>query len=668
MLDNFITIDFETHDPYIARGVGSGWVYGINIPDSDFEILGAAIRLPDGEMFYETNHDKILDIAFTYDGYIMHNAAYDLGCLQYLCNHNDKLLNDLRNKQIIDTYVMSCFHNSNEFDRRLDTLGRIYLGQTKVEDELGLATWKHGLYQLDKKRRTGQNCNKKPTAKILNKFAKTVMKDLQRLEYNLIALYAIQDVNLTYGLYDDYKNKVNMELVKKYSGLAHICNSYRTQGVRIDLEKAREVHCILLQKRKELDNKVYELAGEEFNYRSSVSLPKIFDKMGIKYIINPPTDKDLKRIKMLEERIEDLQNLRDDKISFININSQIITCEEKEYISMCITVTLKAIQKLKAGRPSITKDWLEEQTHPLCKAIVMARKYTNIDNNFIKKIIDMQQWTCPNAEKYGRVYPELNLLRARTGRFSCSNPNIQQIPSRDTELAPLCRSLFVAEEGTNLYSLDYSNQEGRLQVHYAYKLNCEGAAELKLEFDKNPLLDMHQKVADMANIDRTSAKAINLGISYGMGIKKLAKALNLSNEQAKYLINQYNNFTPFLKDLNDKCKKAIKLKGFIYTLMRRPSHLDNPLLKNGERKTFEYKALNKLIQGSAADQIIEAMIHAYNEGLHVLFPIHDQILMCGTREQAMRMKEIMETCCDLEVPVVVDVNLNGGFSWAEAGH
>jgi DNA polymerase I-like protein with 3'-5' exonuclease and polymerase domains len=608
-----LTIDFETHDPYIDRGVGSGWVYGINVPDSDFEVLGAAIRTHDGDTFYETDMDRVRVLVDDHDCLIMHNAQYDLGCLHFIGA-------SVRDKPVFDTEVMSRLYNSSLMSHSLDAVAKRYLGWGKKDTSLTDAIWTHNLYpwlkkEINAKARAEKNGEEyervRPDEAKLTKFAKKNMKLIQETDLQAMAEYAIGDIDPTYRLYKFFEAKgLNMELAKKYSMLAHICIEYRMRGVRIDCDKAREIDNQLIPMIAQKMNKVYEIAGEEFNINSVKDMPRIFDKLGIRYPRSPQT-----------------------------------------------------------GNPSITTPWMEKQTHPICVAIVEARKVMKIQGDFIRKILEMQEWTCPTANGTGRIYPELNLLRARTGRFSCSNPNIQQIPSRDPVYGPMCRSIFIPEAGENWYSLDFSNQEGRLQVHYANAVGAEGAASLAYEFNQNPNLDMHQMVADMVGIGRREAKAVNLGLSYGMGIAKLAKSLSMSEAQARVVRDNYNQLAPFLEQLNKKCQAAMKKKGYIKTLGGRHSHIDPPLVQNGEKRTFEYKALNKLIQGSAADQTIECMIQAYKEGIPVLFPVHDQVCISApSLDTCLRMKEIMETAVKLDIPVVVDYNENNAQSWEEAGH
>ena len=607
-----LTIDFETHDPYIDRDAGAGWVYKLNnLPGCDFEILGAAIRTHDGKTAYLTDLGEIKDVAESHDGYICHNASYDIGCLL-------TFFPDAKDRIVFDTEVMSRLYDSSLPSHSLDALSQRYLKMRKDNFVLADAVWDKGLYPWLKKEITAKNKAEKagetyerehPGYSKLIKYSKKNMKKIQEVAPEAMAQYALADVEPTFKLFKFFQKNSNMKLALKYSMLTHICIDYRTRGVRIDLDKAREVSDKLVPVIAGKYQECYKIAGEEFNLQSPKEVPAVFDKLNIKYPKTP------------------------------------------------------------AGNPSITSPWMSKQNHPICKAIIEARKAKKIHKDFVEKIIEMQEWTCPQAlprGRFGRVHPELNLLRARTGRFSCSSPNLQQIPSRDPEYSSLCRSLFVPEEGDKWFSLDFSNQEGRLQVHYAHLLGCEGGSALKVEFDNNPNLDMHQKVADMASITRTEAKTINLGLSYGMGIDKLATSLGVKKPAAEFLRGKYNDLAPFLSDLNDKCKKAMAKKGYIKTLGGRHSHVDPPCQVDGELRTFEYKALNKLIQGSAADMTIECMINAHRAGLPVLFPVHDSLELSGTREQALLLKHIMETSVELSVPMIAEGNLDGGDSWADA--
>jgi DNA polymerase I-like protein with 3'-5' exonuclease and polymerase domains len=420
------------------------------------------------------------------------------------------------------------------------------------------------------------------------------------------------------------------------------------KGVRVDLERAREVANILLPKADELDKEVYKIAGKEFNIKSIPQLTEVFTELGIKF---KKTDK---------------------------------------------------------GNGSFTEQFLSNLTHPIGRAITNARKCRNIVNNFIIKIIDMQEYTLGIQKeelentKYGVVYPEFRPFAAVTGRFNCIGPNIQQTPSRDEYLSPLIRSIFIPFEGETWYSLDFSNQEGRLMISDAFTLGCPGALEVVEKFKKDPSYDMHQLVADMIGIKRKEAKAINLGLSYGMGGAKLCKNLNkptqwmvrtdesrkmfrtkqeaeeyghqlqlqgysfevfeIASREGQEIINDYKKAAPYLDRLISICMESLQRKGYIKTVSGRRCAIDKPILENGKLRTFEYKALNKRIQGSAFDQTAEALIWAYKENIPLLFSVHDEINISSSNpEHAIRLKHIMENAIKLAVPCLTDIT--SGDSW-----
>jgi DNA polymerase I-like protein with 3'-5' exonuclease and polymerase domains len=199
-------------------------------------------------------------------------------------------------------------------------------------------------------------------------------------------------------------------------------------------------------------------------------------------------------------------------------------------------------------------------------------------------------------------------------------------------------------------------------------------------------VDLHQMVADLAGIKRKEAKAVNLGIMYGMGVGKLATQLDISAEEAKELMNAHREKVPFVKQLAELASQRGGLNGQIRTILGRKCrfHLWEPSTfgykkplpfeeANKEyggmgrlRRAFTYKALNKLIQGSAADQTKKAMADCYAEGFVPMLTVHDELCFSiRDQEQALRIKEIMETGLPLKVPSKVDMEL--GNNWGEVG-
>ena len=262
---------------------------------------------------------------------------------------------------------------------------------------------------------------------------------------------------------------------------------------------------------------------------------------------------------------------------------------------------------------------------------------------------------------------------------------MQQIPARNKEFGDKIRSLFLPEEGKQWGSFDYSQQEPRLVAHYAASVNANfsGADEFIKSYQDEEA-DFHQLVADMAGISRTQAKTINLGLFYGMGKNKLSKELGINKDEAEALLIKYNDRVPFVKKLANEVTNSASKYGFIRTIkgrkcrfymwepstfgMNKAMHYEEAkaIYGNNIRRAFTYKALNRLIQGSAADQTKQAMIDCYKAGFQPLLQIHDELCFSINEEKDInQVKEIMENAIEnLKVPFAVDVAT--GKSWGEA--
>ena len=331
----------------------------------------------------------------------------------------------------------------------------------------------------------------------------------------------------------------------------------------------------------------------------------------------------------------------------------------------------------KTSAPSFTKNFLQNHPHPVVQKIAQARETNKAHTTFIDTILK-------HSHK-GRIHAEINQLRGDnggtvTGRFSYSNPNLQQIPARNKELGPMIRSLFIPEEGHRWGVFDYSQQEPRLVVHYAALQNLYGVDDVLDSYNNDPNTDFHTIVADMANIPRSQAKTINLGLFYGMGKNKLQAELGVDKETSDGLFKQYHDRVPFVKQLMDNVMQRAQQRGQIRTLLGRLCrfHLwepnmfgmhkamthDDALLEHGPgiRRAYTYKALNKLIQGSAADMTKKAMIELYKEGIIPHIQVHDELdISIESPEHASKIKEIMEHAVELQVPNKVDYE--SGPNW-----
>jgi DNA polymerase I-like protein with 3'-5' exonuclease and polymerase domains len=311
--------------------------------------------------------------------------------------------------------------------------------------------------------------------------------------------------------------------------------------------------------------------------------------------------------------------------------------------------------------------------------IANAREINKAHTTFIDSIL--------RYEHKGRIHAEINQLRSQTGgtvtgRFSYQNPNLQQIPARNKDLGPKIRSLFIPEEGCKWGCFDYNQQEPRLVVHYASLYKLPSVYEVVDSYSDNVKSDFHQTVADMADIPRSQAKTINLGLFYGMGKAKLQAELGVTKEKAADLFNTYHGKVPFVKQLMEKASNRAQDRGQIRTLLGRLCrfHLWEPnsfgmhkampheeaLQEHGPgiRRAYTYKALNKLIQGSAADMTKKSMLELYKEGIIPHIQIHDELDISITNdEKAKKIIEIMENAVTLEVPNKVDYEF--GSNWGD---
>jgi len=348
-----------------------------------------------------------------------------------------------------------------------------------------------------------------------------------------------------------------------------------------------------------------------------------------------------------------------------------------------------------AGNPSFTAEFMSSSTEPFLTKVAEYRKLNKMRRDFIQKV-------CLEMSVNGRIHTQFHPLRkdsdgTRTGRFSSSNPNLQQIPARDEYWGPLIRSLFLPEEplepGTShgrnqWFRLDYNQQEPRVLAHYAALRKIRGSKEA-VDAYKNKEADFHTLVAKMAKIDRKVAKTINLGIMYGMGTYKLGQMLGLNYNEAINLLEKYHENVPFVKGLMHEASQAVVYRGEIKTILGRKRHFnfwepsdsrlkwpnkEMPLRRDEAeevwkgrplKRAYTHKALNALIQGTSADLTKKAMLMLYKE-LKVVphLQVHDELDITHADNSSIKwVVEIMENCVDLKVPLKVSVEK--GPSWGE---
>ncbi len=336
------------------------------------------------------------------------------------------------------------------------------------------------------------------------------------------------------------------------------------------------------------------------------------------------------------------------------------------------------VQYTPTDQPQIDQDTLDVD-HPVAKHLARARKVNHLRTTFVSSIrqhlVGDRIHTTFNQLRHTRESGEV--VGARYGRMSSENPNLQNQPSRD-EFAKMWRSIYVPDhEGQIWFSADYSQQEPRILTHFAELIHLPGAKEAAEQYRKDPNTDNHQMMADMCGIPRKPAKDIYLGLCYGMGGGKLAVELGLptkiiigyngqktivAGHKAQSLLNTFKRRVPFVPLLAETCENRARNRGCIITLLGRRCNF--PTKKDG---TFDwcYKAINRLIQGSAGDQTKAAMVAVYEEGLPLQLQVHDELDgSADTLKEAKMVAEVMEHCAPLNVPSKVDLEV--GDSWGEA--
>jgi DNA polymerase I-like protein with 3'-5' exonuclease and polymerase domains len=621
-----IAIDLETRDPDLKK-LGSG------VMRNNGEIVGIAVAVDGYKGYFPIAHgegpnmdrDKVLswfkDVCASPATKIFHNAMYDVCWIRKL---GIKI-----NGLIIDTMIAASLIDENRFQYTLNACSWHYLGRGKSEAQLIKAAKERGL---------------DPKA------------DMWKLPPMEVGEYAEADAELTLELWQKFKQQIIeddlQEIFNLETDLFPCLVDMKFLGVKVDVQKAHELKQLLLLKEESILRQIERESGVEIQLMAARSIAKLFDKLKLEY-----------------SRTE------------------------------------------KSNEPSFTKNFITNHEHPLVGMIAEARKINKVRTTFIDSIL--------KYEYGGRIYADINQIRSDdggtvTGRFSYHNPNLQQIPARDPDTGPLLRSLFLPEDGCKWGCFDYSQQEPRLVAHYGIKAELPSAYTIADAYNNDAGADFHKIVAEMAEIPRSQAKTINLGLFYGMGKAKLQAELGVSKEKAEELFRQYHNKVPFVKQLTNRIMNIAQNKGMVRTLLRRRCRFPKyePVLKgsdwgtyvppedherikelqamgphlkdledniikdkdgnpkknywhnNALRRAFTYKALNRLIQGSAADMTKRAMVDLHKEGITAHIQIHDELdFSIESESHADKIKQIMEQAVNLEVPNKVDYE--SGPNWGE---
>ena len=635
-----VAVDIETYDPNLkTKGLGAirndGFICGIAVATgkdtSYFPLHHSDTELTMGKKLkiWKVLNEKIFQNEKITK--VFHNAMYDVCWIRAVTGSMIK-------GRIVDTMIAASVIDENRFRYSLDALSKDYIGDSKYKYDLQQKTleWSGGM-------------------------VKDPMSNMHRLPSSIVKNYAKQDVDLTFKLWNLFDKKLDEVLYTKENGEQKTCRKIfeletklfpclvdmKFKGVKIDVQKAKKFGAHLKKRKDQIVTAIRKRTTKKIDIWAAASIKILLDHLDIKdYKVTP-----------------------------------------------------------KSKMPQLPKDYLKTHKNKCLRMIAKAREYDKAANTFVDGLLDYVH--------NGRIHADINQIRSDsggtvTGRFSMSNPNLQQIPARGY-MGKKMREMFLPEEGHDWASLDYSQQEPRIVVHYAIKLGLPGTEELHKEFDKEDA-DFHQIVADMAKISRIQAKTINLGLFYGMGKLKLQKELGLDRVDARKLFDEYHNKVPFVRQLSQDLIQFAKDNRLLFTLNDRFCRFNkwettdrewNPetnrfnevplyteqearqafkaeiLEKYKENKVdknymdhfekyytpaFTYKALNRLIQGSAADMTKKAMVDLYERGILPHIQIHDELcLSVKSKGDIQAIKEVMENTIVLEIKN--KVNYKKGKNW-----
>ncbi len=662
-----VAVDLETYDPGL-KTKGSGAITG------EGYVCGIAVATHKQTLYFPINHkytdnlnadetwDRLNELIFQNKNItkVFHNAMYDVCWIRATTGLMLK-------GPIYDTMIAASVLDENRMKYSLDALSKDYLDDTK--------------YKWDLREKS-----------IAQYGINDPMSNMHKLPYILVKDYAEQDVNLTFRLWNLFnknldkiiyepKAKSPRKIFDLETRLFPCLVDMKFKGVKIDVEKTREFGRFLERRKQRLLRIIKDQTGIEVNIWAAASIKKLLDYL----------------------KVTDYK------------------------------------QTPKSKMPKLPKDYLSTHKEVLLRLIAKARECEKANNAFVEGLLSFVH--------KGRIHADINQIRSDqggtvTGRFSMSNPNLQQIPARGW-IGKKMRNIFIPEDNHLWASFDYSQQEPRIVVHYAIKL-LKDNPDLKEEnipqeyrnkvkqkiirsvqkmedfYKENPDADFHQKVADMANIPRRQAKTINLGMFYGMGKMKLQKELNLEREEAKELFDKYHKEVPFVKKLSEELIDFATDNELLFTLGDRFCRFNkwettdkkwNPkigrfdkvdlltkqqaeekyktwLLEHGDETTrdkkeatklnpdykdilyyyapaFTYKALNRLIQGSAADMTKTAMVNLYEQGILPHIQIHDELCISVKDDiEISKIKNIMESALPLKIKN--KVTCKKGNSWGSA--
>ena len=591
-----ISIDLETKDPDL-KSTGSGSIVG------NGKVVGIAVAVEGWSGYYPIAHEGggNMDIRMVINWFtdVLKTPAIKIfhNAMYDVCWIRSMGLK-IEGK-IVDTMIAGSLVDENRFRYDLGSLGRDYVGIGKSEAVLKETAAHWG---IDPK------------------------SEMYKLPAMYVGEYAEQDAVVTLKLWQEMKRQIENEDVQSIfdleTELFPCLVDMRFLGVRVDVEAAHKLKQELVKEEERYLLSIKKETGIDVQIWAARSIEQIFKKKDLDYPVTAKT-----------------------------------------------------------GAPSFTKNFLQNHPNSIVQQIAHAREINKSHTTFIDTILK-------HSHK-GRIHAEINQIRSDqggtvTGRFQLqqSKPTADSCTEQGTWTTDQESCLFLKKDARGVV-LTTHNKNQDLLAHYAsmdknsQNITAEGledVLEAYLEHDA----DFHKIVADMANIPRSQAKTINLGLFYGMGKNKLQAELGLDKADAEELFQKYHGRVPFVKQLTYSVMERAQDSGRIRTLLGRrcrfnlweprqfgvhkalPKEEADRNMDQEIKRAYTYKALNKLIQGSAADMTKKAMVDLYKEGIVPHIQVHDE-LDISVDGNADKIKDIMESAVELEIPNKVDYE--SGPNW-----
>jgi DNA polymerase I-like protein with 3'-5' exonuclease and polymerase domains len=614
-----VAIDTEGKDDGLGAGTGSSWPFGGGF------LCGVSVAWPGGSFYAPVRHPDtecmdpdvvaqwVSDHAKAGVRFVTHHGSHDWGWMGTewgipVPEHID------------DTEGMAALVDENRLSYRLDDLCRWRGIPGKDEDKLREAAAAYGF--------------------------SNVKANMHKMPARYIGPYAEQDAVSTLALRDDLAEEVErQELGPAYQlemDIMPMVLQMRRDGIRVDVDGAIQAKANLRQRRDEV-------------------LAELARRLGVPNV----TIEQCRSPRVLVEW---------------HLDQGVFTRE-----TMPMTAPTRGHPD---GQPSFQASWMRRHSHWLPSMVAKAEQLEEAAQKFIQGFI------LDYTTHRGRIHAGINQFRGEEGgtrshRFSYSDPPLQQMPARDGELAEIIRGLFLPEPGQVWGACDYSQQEYRLIVHFAYLLKCGRAEEAVRLYIDNPDTDFHILVSEWTSLERKPAKDTNFAKAFGAGIPKFAQMIGQSVERAAEIYAQYDRELPFVKEAAKVCQNVAEKRGYIRLLDGARSHFDfwepawrerdesyvtpRPLASAQEhwgkerrlKRAWGHKAMNRLIQGSAARQTKLAMRACWREGLVPRIQMHDELgFSFQSLGEARRASELMRDVVQLSVPMKVDCEL--GSTWGVA--